>query len=174
MEISLCFSGRVRVLCVRSWVPSEVCAGRRCRGRGRRSPGKPEREPGTVPNGKTFLKHSDISKSPHWQPLACQEIKRHLIWITGGRQRIHGAECPRLLVATSSGKSKKVGGIFPARYMSSSSPEGVPKATPAVWTSAARMRSKTGQLSRSRPAWRAMSNATGSSGGRCTSRMLRR
>jgi len=49
---------------VLSRVPSEICAGRLCRGRERRSPKKSEREPGTAPNGKTLLKHSNISKPP--------------------------------------------------------------------------------------------------------------
>ena len=54
---------------VLSRVPSEICAGRLCRGSGRRSPSKSEREPGTGRNGKTSVKHSGISEPAARLPL---------------------------------------------------------------------------------------------------------
>jgi hypothetical protein len=45
---------------VLSRVPSEICAGRLCRGRERRSPSKSEREPWTASNGEHPVKHSEI------------------------------------------------------------------------------------------------------------------
>jgi hypothetical protein len=73
---------------VLSWVPSEICAGRLAEAEAealkgaeslvphlptgkkdglpeRRSPNKSEREPRIVPNGKTDLKHCEISWAPH-------------------------------------------------------------------------------------------------------------
>ena len=51
---------------VLSRVPSEICAGRLCRGRERRSPSKSERERGTALSDKTRLKHSELCWSPHY------------------------------------------------------------------------------------------------------------
>jgi hypothetical protein len=50
---------------VLSRVPSEICAGRLCRGRERRSASKSEREPGTVPDREHPVKHSDVSRARH-------------------------------------------------------------------------------------------------------------
>ena len=50
---------------VLSGVPSEICAGRLCRGRERRSPSKSETEPRTAPHEQTHLKHCNILRTPH-------------------------------------------------------------------------------------------------------------
>jgi hypothetical protein len=55
---------------VLSGVPSEICAGRLCRGRERRSPSKSETEPRTAPNGKPLVKHGDLSKSRCYTSLS--------------------------------------------------------------------------------------------------------
>ncbi len=47
---------------VLSRVPSEICAGRLCRGSGRRSPSKSEREPGTALYAETLSEHSDTPR----------------------------------------------------------------------------------------------------------------
>ena len=53
-ETASMFLGQALPFCVLSRAPSEICAGRLCRGRERWSPSKSEMEPGTARNGNTL------------------------------------------------------------------------------------------------------------------------
>ncbi len=58
------FRDRACVSRVLSWVPSETCAGRLCRGRGRRSPSKSETEPRKALNREPLPKNTPVL--PSW------------------------------------------------------------------------------------------------------------